>query len=491
MKKIFSKYPFFLVLLPVFIVIHIEKTYHFLIDYSFIHKELLITFAAPIVLYTISLLIYRKKDKAAIFSFILLFFFYFLGEIKNYLVNKTDFFSSYKFLFSSTFFIAVISYFIIKKKQNLSTVLLYINCLVTLAIIGDITSMLLSNTRQSSLSKTDITITDCADCQKPDIYYIIFDSYGSSPILKSEFDYDNTSQDSFLIKNGFQVLRNSHSNYNLTPFCIASTFSMNYLPNIDTNKQYFAIDYLNTVKKVHESPLFQLFANHGYSIVNHSIFDIDNFPTTIPRYDQWRIDKLYQQHNIIRKMYNEAGWNFPPWTRISFGTDPDESYVENRISHDSTTFDHLSATIKQPLSNTPKLVYAHILLPHSPYFFDSSGNRIEPSYTLTPKEDGQGYVEQVIYTNKLMKKLVDELMQNIKKPTIIVIQGDHGYRFYNHNKKKEEFANLNAIYLPEQYNTAIPDSVSGVNTFRFLINLIFKEKIPLLDTKSYYLKYSK
>ena len=65
--------------------------------------------------------------------------------------------------------------------------------------------------------------------EKPDIYYLIFDRYGSESTLAEVYDFDNSAFTGFLEENGFYVASNSHSNYLKTAPSLASSLNMDYI----------------------------------------------------------------------------------------------------------------------------------------------------------------------------------------------------------------------------------------------------------------------
>lgn len=76
-------------------------------------------------------------------------------------------------------------------------------------------------------------MVDAATLKKaPDIYYFIFDRYGSQSTLAKHYAFDNSDLTKFLKEKGFYVASNSHSNYLKTAHSLASTFHMDYLDSL-------------------------------------------------------------------------------------------------------------------------------------------------------------------------------------------------------------------------------------------------------------------
>lgn len=486
MKKIFQRYPFFLLFLPLFIVLRIEKIYDSLIIYHFVTKEILILFIFPLLVYAICFLLLKSVLKSNLLSFIILLFFYFSGETKNFLSEKfsDSFIQSYSFLFSLIGIFIITSYILIKRKVVNLKVSLFLNTTILLLVIIE-TAGIVFKTSPKPIVKNSFTRV-CNDCEKSDIYYIIFDSYASSSLLKKEFGYDNTAIETFLTQKGFRILRDSRSNYNLTPFSLASILNMDYIANTDTTNKLHVRDYWPAINYMYYNNLFSAIKEQGYSVYNHSLFDFKDHPSSVQIFDIWKIKNIYEQYNFIKKIYTEIGWNLPSWLRISFGKYDD--YLDNRDRHDSSALQHLYKTIVDTLDK-PKFVYTHFFLPHSPYSFDSVGNKIRLSYDLSLKEDKEAYIQQLAYTNKIVKKVVDSIQAGSGGKAIIIIQGDHGYRFFDDSKKQLEFSNLNAIYFPNADYHLFYDSMTSVNTFRIVFNTLFNQNYTMLPDQTYPLKY--
>ncbi len=103
------------------------------------------------------------------------------------------------------------------------------------------------------VDKNELSYHACDSCNKPDIYYIIFDAYASSKQLKDEYGYSNQAIEDFLHNKGFYIAKDSKSNYNYTAFSIGSTLNMNYIKNVDTINKTSDRAYLQALKLVYKN----------------------------------------------------------------------------------------------------------------------------------------------------------------------------------------------------------------------------------------------
>jgi hypothetical protein len=90
------------------------------------------------------------------------------------------------------------------------------------------------------------------------------------------------------------------------------------------------------------------------------------------------------------------------------------------------TYEHLSnnenviRAVKERASektNVPKFVYAHLMMPHYPYYFDSK-NRPLPIQNLLPGQETnkENYTEYLQYCNSRILGLVDNIVSNSVLP---------------------------------------------------------------------------
>jgi hypothetical protein len=162
-------------------------------------------------------------------------------------------------------------------------------------------------------------------------------------------------------------------------------------------------------------------------------------------------------------------------------------------------FENLKAV---PAMREPTFTLSHFLLPHNPYVFDRNG-RIRTNVPLglqwTEKTGGwpakQEYVEQMIFLNRKIKEIVDDLLANSAHRPIIIIQGDHGSAtsFVTDDFTspasvpfvRERTAILNAYLVPERIKERLYSSITPVNTFRLLFRELFGGDFEPLADRSY------
>lgn len=489
MKNFLERYPIFLVLLPAFVVIHLEKELRGVITYRLVIDKIIIFFMVPLIMYGVFYLIFRSVKKSALMTFAFLVIFYFTGDLKNWLNQKfpDSIWQSYSFLITVLLLILLVIFIMLRKMSyEINKAFFIINAALILFITADLAQMLLSGHKGKFqiVNETENKYPPCDTCLKPDIYYIVFDAYSSAQLLQSLYGYSNLHLENALKDKGFIIIPGSRSNYNYTAFSVGSTLSLNYIEKVDTINRTLDRTYLQALKLVYNNRLVPFLRDNGYMIFNHSLFNIKSYPTTLKDFDPWGIRETFDQYNLLFKITQDIGHLFPGRLKSILGKNP--YYVnspENRNRLDSTVYQNLLQSAKLK-TNDPKFIYAHFLNPHPPFFYDSLGK------ILTPDAYGkEGYIHQVAIVNRIIEKITDSILNNSQRPLVIILQADHGYSYIPAPKKPEMFSNLNAIYFSNKNYRQFSDSITNVNTFRVVLNTYFKTRYEMLPDKFYYLKH--
>jgi len=151
-------------------------------------------------------------------------------------------------------------------------------------------------------------------------------------------------------------------------------------------------------------------------------------------------------------------------------------------------------------NESPKFVLAHLMIPHRPYIFDSTGypvfSRLLVLEDLDKYWDTELYLGQLEFANLMMKEVISELT-DINDPPIIIIQSDHGMRglqiqdTYEYESLLRAFNNFKAYYFPGVGQNVEFETTTPVNSFRVLFNLYFDYEYDLLEDRIYFSPWSK
>ena len=160
------------------------------------------------------------------------------------------------------------------------------------------------------------------------------------------------------------------------------------------------------------------------------------------------------------------------------------------------TFEEIPKIHKQ--SDDPVFVFAHIMVPHSPYIFGPNGENVDSkSFEMESSgKDKEGYLNQVKFAEKMMIEIVEKIRSSDEHAIIIVTSysgSDSTLDWDNPNEEmlRAKFGNFNAYYFPNGGDTIIYDGISPVNVFRKILNFYFNEEYEILEDKSYFSHHKK
>ncbi len=309
-----------------------------------------------------------------------------------------------------------------------------------------------------------------ASADRPDVFFIVLDSYTSNESLLKHWGFDNSPFERELKKRGLHVLPGARSNYRSTPATIGSMFLMNYLQRTegpDPGPHEDSADRLTHL--IQDGRVPAIFKSLGYRIFNLSLFDVE---ATRRHYTF-----LFENNYSIAGLLRHTAWFRFAVARANMGLWKEIADINLGI------FDALAKT-PPSAPGQPAFVYAHVMMPHPPFCFDHTGRRLGNYLPLDLKERQAAYLEQLRYVNGLVLTTLDRILARSPKRPVIILQGDHGYRFIAEPVRTEEcFTILNAISLPDGAAARVPPGLTPVNTFRFIFNACFGTSYPLLEDR--------
>lgn len=485
-KHVFSQ-EYFLLLLPLFFVLHGYTENFPLIRTG---SALLLFGAYTTGFLILSLLVYFLYSdwrKAAVYTFLVMCTFFFFGTFHDGVKRLGDsFLTKYTFIIPILLAIYFLLYFLIKRTHSRFHRLTgYLNVLLIVLIALDLGQWLFVKRSADATHISQLAYSGCDTCDKPDIYFIIADEYLGNKTLKEQFGFDNSAFENELRTRGFHIINDSRSNYNFTPYSIASILNMDYLSGI-TEKSNDNKNRNICYSLINRNALTRFLSSQGYSFVNHSLFDFSGQPTEVNTMFFLTKEKLITHQTLLGRMDRDIRFNLvtrfkiqSEISRVTMGT------LENNLKLINDTYTTLNSE-----AATPRFVYTHLMMPHYPYYFNHQGR----PYPLDSLVEGnqvnkQQYIEYLQYCNKKFLNLLDSLVHGSSKPPIVVFMGDHGFRHFTEPVDEAyQFLNLNAVYLPSKDYQGFYDGMSTVNQFRIILNSQFKRGLPLLKDSTIYLK---
>ncbi|HUR12799.1 MAG TPA: sulfatase-like hydrolase/transferase [Flavitalea sp.] len=488
MIRHFRAIPWHVLLLPLFFVLHGYVEYFGFI--SFVDSfTLAINFIVmALCIFLVSWLIFRHLRKAAVMTTSWMGLYLFFGAFYDFMKANSPWEILWKYRFLAPFFILLllaVFLYLMKTHKDFSRTTLFLNLLLLIFITTDIFKgvWIVTHPVQHRRSfydfdkTTRVTIPDT--CKRPDIYFLLFDEYANSLSLKERYHFEN-DLDSFLLRENFSLQHHSTSNYNSTPFSIASVLNMNYLEGVSEQRPVNRKDYLECNPKIRDSRLVEILGTNGYEIVNLSMFDLGGHPSRIKQAFLPVKTKMIAESTLFPRLYRDFDWLFKTNKLLAFFLRNEDVYQHN--NNNQLFFREVMMHAQK--KEKPKFIYAHFFLPHLPYFYDEKGN----PRSLNEPATVEAYLNYLRYTNTQIKQLVKGIKSGTSSEAVILLLSDHGYRYPSPVPHPVwHFQNLNAIYFPGQQYGNLYDSMSNVNVFRTVLNSLFAQNLPRLPDSTIFL----
>lgn len=488
-------------LLPVFFVLHGYNQNFGLIPAKIVLELLLKYEVLSFIIFWVCFLIFRTPTRVVLATILLLGLYFFFGAVHDFFrsVFGYNFFTSYKLFLPLLFLIT--GFFLIrlwKTKKKLEVTVRYwgyLIIMITLLETGNFSYQKIfikpENSLADALQKIPHRADTCKASQKPDIFFIVLDGYTSSLCLQKEFDYSNAVLDSLLRNNQFYIAASSRSNYNVTPFSLSATLHMNYLKTGIENLTRQDKLFLQAILTLKNNPVTSYLQKEGYQLKNFGCFDFADAPSSTTPYFADLFYRQLDDQTLWSRVRRDIGWHFSTRNPFTRRFRIPQEYLKNKEAHlhrNRYNWNQLRKEITQK-SDSPRFVYAHLMLPHEPFYLDKNGGLVsDTAIILNSLNLKTAYLNQVMYVNGLLKDLIPRIAVKSPRERVVVLQGDHGFRDYgNPAEKDKEFMNLHALYFSDQDYSSLYESLSPVNSFRVIFNKYFCQHLSFLKDSSIYL----
>jgi hypothetical protein len=295
---------------------------------------------------------------------------------------------------------------------------------------------------------------------KPNVYFIIFDSYPSNSVLKKYYGWDDSGLINALRSLGFTVNEKARSNYPSTNLSVPSTLNMRYIhEDEEFIKAKDRESYLDN--KIKFSAVVERFKSEGYEVIFNGIPD---FTST-------------------------------DFINLFLGASLGVVYSDIFFTkYKNDTLNKLNVLKQMEKPQKPTFVYFHVLCPHLPYIFKPDGSTVTyleyllrlAKFSFNPSIFDSAYLDQVKFIGTQIVQIASQL--RAKDPdAIIIIMADHGLLLPHSAKYKKSIkidsslGILYAIYTPPVI--VIPEKITPVNLFRYLFNNLFDDELEILPDR--------
>lgn len=323
-----------------------------------------------------------------------------------------------------------------------------------------------------------------------DVYWLIFDRYGSDRAFNLLYDIENDLTP-WLRDQGFTVLSDSHANYIRTPTSLATTLNMIHLAEVPGLPGPASSDLRPVHAMLQSSLVVRQFKELGYRIYHiGSWWD----PTATDAGADVNLN-LFALSDFENALFDDSAVP-AAMKRLGLKAAP----IDVRERHYRYNEYGLAALERLRDAPGPKFTFAHILLPHPPMIYDRDGR-----FTTLTEESGLSGKEQLqrqlAYTNARIREILGALvaLPETQRP-IIILQADEGPESPTYRKYREtdfdwatasdeevevKFGIMNAWYVPAGKDLGLYPTMTSINTFPVLFSRYFGLDYPLLPDRVY------
>lgn len=357
---------------------------------------------------------------------------------------------------------------------NLSSVLLCVMAAVPIALYEIPANLQARSIVESVLRKDQGVRLAASRNEPPDIYYFIVDAYANPHTLKEIYGYDPSDFHNFLKQKGFYIAEKSTANHDCSNLSIASSLNMIYLNFLEKHLGSESKKMTAQFRLIQKSRTAQLLRKQGYKLVNVA----SGFPATS------------SIHDATNLRMNTGNSMLPLFLGVSClgPLDRHTNLIRDMIAHQRLyPFDNIE---KITAIKGPKFVFCHAMILHPPFIFDEDGTRLPlPRDQSAQPYLKEPYLQQLKFTEKKMRELVERLTLASARPSIIIMQSDHGPYSTDRNDRttylNERMRIFNACRFPDGGYGALYESMTPVNTFRIIFNQFFNGNFPLLKDENF------
>ena len=338
----------------------------------------------------------------------------------------------------------------------------------------------------------------------PDLYVIVLDAYARQDVLHDIYGVDNEPFLSALEKRGFTVARKSRANYPHTVLALTAALNLDYLPSDVPGGNRVSLQ-----PRIDHNRIAALLRARGFRFVSIPTgFGLTAAPSA----------------DLLLDAPKKAPPRIPPFptpleslllqnTPFAFHNQPLRQGFDDHRARILAAFAHLPDAAALPY---PKFVFAHILVPHPPFVFDADGKPVQPegqstfglgdasNYHGTRAMYRRGYASQIGFVNRETLAALDAMRRASKRPSVIVVMGDHGARSHTdwsslaRTDVHEAFSNLFSVSLPPgdavgaaSVRARLSGTVTPITGLRAVMDVYYGAGLPDLPDRSFYSSLAK
>jgi hypothetical protein len=320
-----------------------------------------------------------------------------------------------------------------------------------------------------------VTRSALASPEAPDIYLILLDGYPRADTLEIELGLDNRPFLDEMGDLGFDVSDLAHSNYNRTALTVPSLLNAAHIDDLISDPPGGLLEEQRSLSSlVNRASAVRDAQRLGYSYVHVA--------TSIAYFTPAQADVTFHADGLT---FFESNLTTNGLAWIRFGGLAIPWFKQEHRASILGAFDDL-AQLSGEASPQPRLVFAHIQLPHHPLVFARDGSLPSSGQCLwgdciipepMPEPLRIAFREQVEFTNDRVLALTREIAATTGRQTVIVYFSDHGFRHWMSNHA-ETFRSLVLASAPG-HPDMFPEDSTPVNLIPRILNTYLGVGLPL------------
>jgi len=474
-------YPFLLAYYPIFALRNHNIIY---VDISAILRSLILVTAGTMIIGAVAFSFLRDTERSSIITSLIILWFLSYGHVYNQLEITAGSPIRHRYLIgASLLLLLLVTVLVLKKDQAvrvLSQFLAIVSILLMATVIYESVRYDVGVYRATAAARQEQVLDTSSQGSEdqPDFYLIILDGYTRSDVLKARFEYDNASLVQGLNELGFYVANCGQSNYASTKLSLVSAMYVDYIQNF--------IEEGMVLPPLETSPVNETLKSLSYQTITFENRASGQFDLK----EDIRLSRNQTTFGnfVLRGGINEFETMMVDTTFLRFvvdaelipGFDQDSLQEWEQWEHYYQTQYILTELNNLPETPGPIFVYAHIMVPHSPYIFAPDGSY---RHTTDPID---GYRSNVQFIDNQLPSILQTIIEKSNPTPIIIVMGDHGPATRRTITKEMRMATLNAYLVNDAAKAQLYPSITPVNAFRIILNSHYGGTFPMLEDVSYY-----
>jgi hypothetical protein len=325
---------------------------------------------------------------------------------------------------------------------------------------------------------------DHFDPSSPDIVVLLLDGYPGDAAATLDPTFDADAFPAALAARGFDVERNSRSNYLLTRLTLATMFGDVHVaetPALAEEHGPGPSDNRRLRLLTDRGPVLKALAGAGYETITITSAALD-----LGLYDTDRV--------ISQPGAQEFETGLLKITTLGHLVD---AVVPQFIGDQSRAnvlgvFDS-SIAVSRELHTRPRFVFAHVMAPHAPLLFAADGSPsnasvlsesfVEPDNAVRSLSRVTATFEYATFVADRAKQAVDQILANATRETVLVVMSDHGTDTLFNAKDplasdlNERSSNFLAVRTPD-HPKLLPPGTTPINVLPRILNAYVGSNLP-------------